>query len=78
MPTVSYPGKDGRTITVEYDPNYPCEICGFPIIHAAMGGITICPWCDAGVERPEITKVKKEVWANLANNKLSGASHSVR
>ena len=70
MLKITYPAKDGQTVTVEYDPNYPCEICGFPIREPSMGGVTICPWCDSGSERPETTKAKKEIWANLANNKI--------
>lgn len=41
----------GEWVTVEYDSNDPCDICGLPVICASTSGSTICPWCDCGIYR---------------------------
>jgi len=62
MAKATYPLAHGKTITVEYDPDAPCEMCGFPVQYASMGGTTVCPWCDTGSERPEVTAARIKSW----------------
>ena len=39
---------DAVLITLLYDPNAACRICGWPVINASVGGLDICPACDCG------------------------------
>ena len=48
MKTATYRTSDGKDLTVEYDENAPCIICGEPVRDASMAGTDICPWCDMG------------------------------
>ena len=56
MKTAKYRLIGGKEIEVEYDPNAPCIVCEQPVIAASMGGTAICPWCDCGNERPDLTQ----------------------
>lgn len=51
MKVARYPLRSGGILTIEYDENVPCRICGEPVIAASMGGADVCPWCDMGVNR---------------------------
>ncbi len=42
---------NGKKLSIEYDPNAPCRICGLPVVSASMGGTDVCPWCDCGKYR---------------------------
>ena len=55
MKKATYRMLDGTTKVVEYDPTFPCIHCGKPVIEASMGGTVVCPWCDSGTERPNLT-----------------------
>jgi len=46
--TATYNKKGGGKVTVEYDENAPCVICGEPVVEASMGGTAVCPSCDCG------------------------------
>ncbi len=48
MKTVTYQLIGGGEVTIEYDPDAPCRICGEPVGSASVGGIDICPSCDMG------------------------------
>lgn len=48
MKTTTYRTVDGKSLTVEYDENGPCRLCGLPVVAASMGGTDVCPWCDLG------------------------------
>lgn len=48
MKTATYNKIGGGTITLEYDENAPCRICGEPVNEASMGGTDVCPSCDCG------------------------------
>lgn len=39
---------DSGPVTVTYDADAPCEICGEPVKDASMAGTVICAWCDVG------------------------------
>lgn len=43
--------QDGTTETVTYDPDYPCWMCGEPVVEASTSGTVVCPWCDCGMTR---------------------------
>ncbi len=51
MKTTTYTLTDGRRVTVEYDDQAPCRVCGLPVLDASTGGTDLCPWCDSGVYR---------------------------
>ena len=54
----------GENITVQYDENAPCKICGLPVVHASMGGTDVCPWCDCGVYRDGTKMTYRELTIN--------------
>jgi hypothetical protein len=35
-----------RWMCDEFDPDFPCFICGQPVVHLSGGGPEICPRCD--------------------------------
>lgn len=51
MRTATYLRPDGTHLTVEYDPDAPCHVCGLPVVAASMAGTVVCPWCDLGQPR---------------------------
>lgn len=51
MEIAKYFVRDGHYVEVEYDPLAPCIACGLPVVEASMGGTTLCPWCDSGIDR---------------------------
>ena len=61
LKTATYTMLDDTKQTVEYDPNFPCVHCGFPVITASVGGTAVCPWCDSGVPRPEVELLRNQV-----------------
>ncbi len=48
MKQATYRLVGGGEVTVDYDPEAPCRICGEPVVDASMGGTDVCPWCDIG------------------------------
>lgn len=63
MKVAHYSSKNGGTLTVEYDENAPCRICGEPVVEASMGGTNVCPWCDTGQSRHGETMIRPPVKA---------------
>lgn len=51
MKEATYTLRDGTKLTVQYDPEAPCRICGQPVVEASVGGTDICPSCDCGYYR---------------------------
>ena len=47
----TYTQLDNTQITVEYDADAPCRVCGLPVVEASVGGTDLCPWCDSGLHR---------------------------
>ena len=58
MKVATYTNTKGIKFDVQYDENAPCRICGYPVIDASMGGTDVCPFCDAGIERPYNPKIE--------------------
>ena len=42
---------DKGPLEITYDSEDPCVCCELPVVEASMGGTSICPWCDMGVDR---------------------------
>ena len=51
LKTATYTGTDGKTFEIQYDPDAPCWMCGYPVREASVGGTVICPACDMGRNR---------------------------
>jgi len=49
--SATYTMLNGEPLTVEYDEQAPCRLCGEPVLEASVGGTDVCPWCDCGVNR---------------------------
>ena len=78
MKTATYHTADGP-LTIEYDPNHPCEVCGLPVEHASMGGTTLCPCCDMGIYRDGTRweSVRKDVIRRTAQRKAEEMKQNV-
>ena len=35
----------------DFDPEFPCVVCGKPVEALSVGGSAVCPWCDMGKNR---------------------------
>ena len=65
MRKVIYETMSQGKLEIEYDETFPCKCCGFPVKHASMGGVDLCPWCDCGEERPEIKEARRVALATV-------------
>jgi len=68
MKTATYTKLDGENISIEYDENAPCRVCGYPVTEASMGGTDVCPWCDTGEERPDVSECCDCGWKGLTKD----------
>lgn len=62
--------SEGTKISIPYDENAPCKMCGLPVIEASMGGVDLCPSCDCGNYRDGTKFTYKEIMnTELINGK---------
>ena len=61
MKTAIY-NTDKGPISIQYDENAPCRICKKPVWEASVGGVDICPACDAGFPKDEIDDIFLQKW----------------
>jgi len=48
MKEATYKLRNGDEITVQYDENASCKLCGLPVTFASTSGTNVCCWCDCG------------------------------
>jgi hypothetical protein len=59
-------------------PKGPCNLCGLTDYPLSMGGPTICPSCDCGID-PQLSKCRNELWeANEALGKATATIERLR
>ena len=68
------PDEDAVLMTISFDPDSPCEVCGEPVLNISMSGTHICPWCDSGVNRPKMLPYQHE---QIKQQLLSSVNASV-
>lgn len=61
MKEATYTLLDETELTVDYDSEAPCRICGQPVVAASMGGTDVCPSCDCGYYRDGTSFTLKEL-----------------